>query len=126
MTDEKFFDELSSMINDAFHVTFGRKAEAMSIREKHKNKTLKIETKKTDTGKEKDKKMNVTKVENVSSASMEGQANIPPLYESIREYTNKTGKRFRMTKDQKQRNLTRDEAFSEFTQIEKDLLGGKN
>jgi hypothetical protein len=51
---------------------------------------------------------------------------INPLYESIEDFTAKTGKRFRMTKDQKQRNLTRDEAFSEFTQIEKDTLGELN
>jgi len=34
-------------------------------------------------------------------------------YSSIKEYTEKTGKRFRMTKDQKQRGLTRQEAFTE-------------
>jgi len=45
------------------------------------------------------------------------------LYESIEDYTIQTGKRFRMTKEQKERNLTRDEAFSEFTNIEKDILG---
>ena len=50
----------------------------------------------------------------------------PTLYESIEDFTTKTGKRFRMTKDQKQRNLTRDEAFSEFTHIEKDILGEMN
>jgi hypothetical protein len=49
-----------------------------------------------------------------------------PLYESIEDYTEKTGKRFRMTKDQKQRNLSREEAFSEFTQIEKETLGELN
>ena len=34
-------------------------------------------------------------------------------YESIEEYTSKTGKRFRMLKDQKARGLTREEAFTE-------------
>ena len=34
-------------------------------------------------------------------------------YTSIKEYTEQTGKRFRMSKDQKERGLTRDEAFTE-------------
>jgi len=36
------------------------------------------------------------------------------VYESIEDYTAKTGKRFRMTKDQKARNISREEAFKEF------------
>lgn len=36
------------------------------------------------------------------------------FYESIEEYTKLTRKRFRMTKDQKNRNLSREEAFQEF------------
>ena len=32
---------------------------------------------------------------------------------SIQEYTQSTGKRFRMTKDQKERGLSRDDAFRE-------------
>jgi len=32
---------------------------------------------------------------------------------TIEEYTAATGKRFRMTKDQKERGLTRDQAFAE-------------
>ena len=32
---------------------------------------------------------------------------------SIQEYTESTGKRFRVTKDQKERGLSRDEAFKE-------------
>ena len=35
------------------------------------------------------------------------------LYESIEDYTAKTGKRFRMTKAQKELGLTRDEAFNQ-------------
>jgi len=35
------------------------------------------------------------------------------FYESIEDYSSKTGKRFRMNKDQKERNLSRDEAFRE-------------
>ena len=36
-----------------------------------------------------------------------------PQYHSIEEYTGQTGKRFRMSKDQKERGLTRQEAFAE-------------
>tara|TARA_R110002020_G_scaffold364543_3_gene576835 strand:- start:2795 stop:3031 length:237 start_codon:yes stop_codon:yes gene_type:complete len=36
------------------------------------------------------------------------------LYESIDDYTKKTGKRFRMTKEQKNKGLSREEAFKEF------------
>ena len=36
------------------------------------------------------------------------------MYESIEQYTKLTGKRFRMTKDQKSRNVSREEAFQEF------------
>lgn len=38
---------------------------------------------------------------------------VSTMYESIEDYTAKTGKRFRMTKDQKSRNLTREQAFKE-------------
>ena len=51
---------------------------------------------------------------------MEMQENAPSeeeaqtlVYESIEAYTSKTGKRFRMLKDQKARGLTREEAFTE-------------
>ena len=37
----------------------------------------------------------------------------PSVYSSIKEYTERTGKRFRMSKDQKERGLTREEAFTE-------------
>jgi len=36
-----------------------------------------------------------------------------PAYSTIEEYTGQTGRRFRMTKDQKERGLTREEAFTE-------------
>ena len=41
------------------------------------------------------------------------------IYESIEDYTAQTGKRFRMTKEQKSRELSREEAFNE-------TFGGKN
>jgi|SanBayMetagenome_1026888.scaffolds.fasta_scaffold474425_1 hypothetical protein len=37
-----------------------------------------------------------------------------PQFESIEHYTKMTGKRFRMTKEQKTRNMSREEAFQEF------------
>lgn len=37
-----------------------------------------------------------------------------PQFESIEHYTKMTGKRFRMTKEQKTRNISREEAFQEF------------
>tara|TARA_R110002051_G_scaffold11808_3_gene42554 strand:+ start:84 stop:362 length:279 start_codon:yes stop_codon:yes gene_type:complete len=92
MTDDKFFDELSTLISDAFDGAFGRSTPKPTVRK----------------------------------AAPKAVKPITPLYESIEDFTAKTGKRFRMTKDQKQRNLTRDEAFSEFTQTEKDILGELN
>ena len=35
------------------------------------------------------------------------------IYENIGDYTSKTGKRFRMNKGQKERGLSREEAFAE-------------
>lgn len=39
-----------------------------------------------------------------------------PHYSSIKEYTERTGKRFRMTKKQTEEGLTREESFNEFQQ----------
>lgn len=36
-----------------------------------------------------------------------------PIYESMEDYKAQTGKQFRRTKDQMDRNLTREEAFNE-------------
>ena len=55
--------------------------------------------------------------EPMKSAPVKEQS--PTLYESIQDYTNQTGKRFRMTKEQKSRNLSREQAFNE-------TFGGKN
>jgi hypothetical protein len=38
------------------------------------------------------------------------------VYESIEQYKEETGKRFRMTRDQKGRGLSREEAFKEIWQ----------
>tara|TARA_R100001594_G_scaffold92484_1_gene126804 strand:- start:146 stop:409 length:264 start_codon:yes stop_codon:yes gene_type:complete len=46
------------------------------------------------------------------------------IYENIEDYNRKTGKRFRMTKDQKERGLSRQEAFHEsFNKGEGDVNG---
>jgi len=50
--------------------------------------------------------------EPMKPAPIEEQSN-PPMYESIEDYTTKTGKRFRMTKNQKARDLSREDAFTE-------------
>ena len=39
-----------------------------------------------------------------------------PLFESIEQYQTTSGKRFRMTKDQVDRKISREEAFQEFVQ----------
>ena len=78
MTDDKFFDELSRLINDAFDGAFGRKVHTPKVPKR------------------------APKKEQPTS-----------LYESIEDYTAKTGKRFRMTKAQKELGLTREEAFSQ-------------
>ena len=78
MTDDKFFDELSTLISDAFDGVFGRSTP----------------------------KPKVTK-----PAPKKEQPKTDSLYESIEDYTAKTGKRFRMTKEHKNLGLSRDEAF---------------
>ena len=44
-------------------------------------------------------------------APQKEQPKTPALYESIEDYTAQTGKRFRMTKSQKELGMTREEAF---------------
>jgi len=39
-----------------------------------------------------------------------------PLFENIEQYQTTSGKRFRMTKDQVNRKISREEAFQEFVQ----------
>lgn len=39
-----------------------------------------------------------------------------PLFESIEQYQTTSGKRFRMTKDQISRGISREDAFKEFVQ----------
>ena len=93
MTDDKFYEELSSLINGAFDGVFGRKIKKPIIRKP----VMQTETIKPAPDKE----------------------HFPNLYESIEDYTAQTGKRFRMTKNQKTRELTREDAF-------KEMYGGTN
>lgn len=100
MTDEKFFDELSNMINCAIDGAFGRKTG---------NRTM-PNTKVMDTN---PSNIGETNTRDLSDFVVkEGNSDtIPALYESIEDYTAKTGKRFRMTKRQKELKMTREEAF---------------
>jgi len=100
MTDEKFFDELSNMINCAIDGAFGRKTG---------NRTM-PNTKVMDTN---PSNIGETNTRDLSDFVVkEGNSDtIPALYESIEDYTAKTGKRFRMTKRQKDLKMTREEAF---------------
>jgi hypothetical protein len=83
--DDKFYEDLSRHINNAFDGVFGRKT-------------------KKPKGKEPEMKPKL---------EFAHQPEEHQVYESIKDYTSKTGKRFRMTKNQKQRELTREEAFNE-------------
>lgn len=100
MTDEKFFDELSNMINCAIDGAFGRKTG---------NRTM-PNTKVMDTN---PSNIGETNTRDLSDfvVKEENSDTIPALYESIEDYTAKTGKRFRMTKRQKDLKMTREEAF---------------
>lgn len=44
-------------------------------------------------------------------------ASVTARYTTPDQYKEQTGKRFRMTRDQKQRNLTREQAFAEFLTV---------
>jgi len=100
MTDEKFFDELSNMINCAIDGAFGRKTG---------NRTM-PNTKVMDTN---PSNIGETNTRDLSDFVLKEDSSdtIPALYESIEDYTAKTGKRFRMTKRQKELKMTREEAF---------------
>ena len=104
MMDDKFYEDLSRHINDAFNVAFGRKQDSYS--EKYK-KTPQPKAKVIKPKLEKP----MMQVQPIPSAP--GEHTTTPLYESIEDYTAKTGKRFRMTKEQKQRELSREQAFNE-------------
>ena len=87
MSDDKFYEELSRLINSAFDISFNRQPK--------KEKIMQTQPKLEPT------------------VSPDRTAAAEEVYESIEEYTSRTGKRFRMLKDQKTRGLTREEAFTE-------------
>lgn len=93
MIDDKFYDELSALINGAFDSAFGRKLSKPKPRKPVMQQELK-------------------------KAPVQEQST-HTTYESIEDYTNQTGKRFRMLKEQKERGLSREEAFVE-------IFGGSN
>jgi len=88
--DKKSYDVLANMISDAFDSSFGRKP----IQERNY-------------------KMDYTQMD-YTQVTTPAQTSTSPAYKSIEDYTAKTGKRFRMTKDQKTRNISREQAFEEF------------
>jgi len=47
-----------------------------------------------------------------NTLSAPDKEHFPNLYESIEDYTAQTGKRFRMTKEQKELGMTREQAFN--------------
>lgn len=55
-------------------------------------------------------------VNDAMTRQLRGNTQSEPVaqYESIEHYTQVTGKRFRITKDQKDRGISREEAFQEF------------
>ena len=55
----------------------------------------------------------LTEVDDLTDFVAPDKEHFPNLYESIEDYTTQTGKRFRMTKEQKSRELTREQAFKE-------------
>ena len=107
MTDDKFYEELSNLINGAFDDAFGHKT--------GDRKTPNTKAMATDPA------IGEIMTDDLTDfIPEEDQPESNPAYTCIAEYTEQTGKRFRMTKEQKSRNLTREEAFSEM------YLGGTN
>jgi hypothetical protein len=107
MTDDKFYEELSNLINGAFDDVFGRKTGD------RKTPNTKAMADNPAVGE-------VMTGDLTDFVPQEEQSHPQhSLYECIADYTEKTGKRFRMTKNQKDRGLSRDEAFSE-------MYGGTN
>ena len=100
MTDDKFYEELSNLINGAFDDVFGRKTGD------RKNPNTKVMASSPAVGE-------IMTDDLTDFIPEEDQPESNPAYTCIAEYTEQTGKRFRMTKEQKSRELSRDEAFNE-------------
>ena len=116
MHDDKFYEELSNLINGAFDDVFGRKT---GDRKTPNTKAMAANPAIGEimTDDLTDFALDEQKPEKTTNDS--ARDHFPNLYESIGDYTAQTGKRFRMTKNQKARGLSRDEAFSE-------MYGGTN
>ena len=99
MHDDKFYEELSNLINGAFDDVFGRKTGDRKV------PNTKAMASNPAVGE--------IMTDDLSDFVAPDKEHFPNLYESIAEYTEKTGKRFRMTKEQKSRELTREQAFKE-------------
>lgn len=94
MLDDNFYEELSRLVNGAFDNAFDRKPKP--------------------TTKKRKKTMNETEMQKEETpAPIHTVVPVGEVYESIEDYKAKTGKRFRMLKDQKERGLSREEAFNE-------------
>ena len=106
MTDDKFYEELSNLINGAFDGVFGRKTEERKIKPVRGDTraSLNVTT---------DPAVGEIMADDLSDFVAPDKEHFPNLYESIEDYTTQTGKRFRMTKEQKSRELTREQAFKE-------------
>jgi len=102
MTDDKFYEELSKLINGAFDDTFGRKTTKPKVKRPIMKKQYELPS-------QEEQPIDTPIIDAIISISR-GQET---LYESIEDYVAKTGKRFRMTKDQKHRELSREQAFNE-------------
>ena len=107
MHDDKFYEELSNLINGAFDDVFGRKT---GDRKTPNTKAMAANP-----------AIGEIMTDDLTDFVAEEEQPQPQhsLYEGITDYTEKTGKRFRMTKNQKARGLSREEAFSE-------MYGGTN
>jgi len=107
MTDDKFYEELSNLINGAFDDAFGRKT---GDRKTPDTKAMAANP-----------SIGEIMTDELTDFVAEEQQSHPQhsLYTCIADYMEKTGKRFRMTKNQKARGLSRDEAFVE-------MYGGTN
>ena len=105
MTDDKFYEELSNLINGAFDDVFGRKTGDRKV------PNTKAMASNPAVGE--------IMTDDLTDFVAPDKEHFPNLYESIEDYTTQTGKRFRMTKNQKTRELTREDAF-------KEMYGGTN
>ena len=97
MHDDKFYEELSNLINGAFDDVFGRKTGDRKV------PNTKAMASNPAVGE--------IMTDDLTDFVAPDKEHFPNLYESIEDYTTQTGKRFRMTKKQKELGMTREQAF---------------